>query len=498
MCHVTFNWGAYSTPGNNKNYTVDYYTGDNIDDADIRYGLDDLIPEGLGWDGKFYYDQAHTNEVIFDCDTVERDITIYANVFKVIRFNAKDATNPLISLDGVTFEIGVDAEHLLPAELLYCPEYTDFQYVIMAPTSQTFTIAAYKEEYSDYEEEFTVARLDTGAILMEKALDYGSFAITAQWFPKNESGEYITGETSADFDSYIQIYDSNMDMVYEDTVSGYESHYAHLFYGSHTRNEKVEPNWASASGYDDWLAEIGRENKAYAATKFDGIFYELDYDSRSGKDVDGNILHIEHMTGKVNLNGNRVYRFMLNDCDGDGHMSYYESKVSVVFNGKTYRYEIPSGGKRFWVVFDIKKVNGVWRVVEVNKFDNFGPFGLETCPGVDEEFHIDSAVTNWDTTRTITLGEDLVLNFNNENLGYEIEFTPSESGDYNFSAIANSGLPMFEIIDGDDNYSFYRENWESPDIYTTIPLEESVTYTFKICLIKHKGEMLTFRLEKEE
>lgn len=457
ICEVTFDWGAYG-----NSYTVTYPLGESISYDDVAYTLSDLLNAGLGWDGKFYYNNEFTSEVHFGSDTVNSNITIYANIFEVIRFNVidgktQDRLSPVIIL--------IDDE---PADLLTCPEYQEYDYILIPPCSgktEEFKVIAAYDGYNTKIGNYSFDTLNGRSILLEANQNTGEFTVTFEW------------SDTVDFDPYLQIFDSDMNLLLEDAVSGFTANPANLYYSSHS--EYAQDNYREESGYEAWLDEQGRENAAYAIIKKDGIFYELDYDYRGEKDR----VPIEHMTGKVNLDGNRIYRFMLNDCAKEDKygLKKSNSKVTLTLENNEYVFSA-SGDTLYWTVFDIKKVNGIWSAVTIDEYSDIAQPGFIGCPGPETDMILVSGVTSWDDGGEITEGITREFSLDAYPTGYEIDFYPSSTGTYriNIEQTEGAGYPVVGIYNGDTVVTTEGPNTDDVNIDATFTIQNTQTHIVKL------------------
>ena len=453
VCEVTFDWGLYAS-----SYTIIYPLGEPISYDDVAYTLSDLLDAGLGWDGKFYYDQAFTSEVHFGSDTANSSIIIYANTFEVIRFNVidgqtQDRLNPAIIL--------IDGQ---PADLLTCPEYQAYDYILIPPYSSKtaeFEVIAVYDGYNTKTGDYSFNTLDRHSILLEANQNPGEFTVAFEW------------SNRIDFDSYLQIFDSDMNLLLEDDVTGFITKPANLYYNSHQGDD----GYMEESGYNAWLSGQGRTNVAYALIKKDGTFYELDYDyqGESGRDP------VEHMTGKVNLSGNRIYRFMLNACSSDQGLAESNSKVTLTLENNEYVF-YASEDKVYWTVFDIKKVNGIWSAVTIDEYSDMAQPGFIGCPGPGPEKILNSGVTSWDDGGEITEGITREFSFNTYSTGYEIDFNPGVTGVYriNIQQTEGAGYPVVGIYSGGTIVRSSGPNSEEVNINTTFRAQNTQTHTVKL------------------
>lgn len=452
ICEVTFDWGLYG-----NSYTVTYLLGESINYDDVAYTLSDLLNAGLGWDGKFYYNQEFTSEVHFGSDTINSSITIYANTFEVIMFNiidgkTQDRLSPAIIL--------INGQQ---ADLLTCPEYQAYDYILIPPYSsktEEFEVIAAYDGYNTKTGNYSFNTLNGHSILLEANQNPGEFTVAFEW------------SNRIDFDPYLQIFDSNMNLLLEDEVNGFTTKPANLYYNSHQQDD----NYMEESGYNTWLSGQGRTNVAYALIKKDGTFYELDYDY-TGEDYRD---PIEHMSGKVNLNGNRIYRFMLNTCDNNFGLAESNSKVTLTLENNEYVF-YASEDKVYWTVFDIKKVNGIWTAVTIDEYSDMAQPGFIGCPEPGADKVLASGVTSWDDGGEITEGITSEFSFNTYSAGYEIDFNPGVTGLYriNIQQTEGAGYPVVGIYSGGTRVMSSGPN-EGVNINGTFRIQNAQTHTVKL------------------
>jgi hypothetical protein len=129
------------------------------------------------------------------------------------------------------------------------------------------------------------------------------------------------------------------------------------------------------------------------AVEYDGFYYELDFD-----DTDGKKYYTEHIHGWINTDSDdRIYRFFVKDYNGRHRMYDWDVSASIDL-GNTYYPQSVSGaefykvrdisdtGKLYWIVFDIKKVNGRWTVVPTTSAND-----KYICNGHEYDAYGDSA-----------------------------------------------------------------------------------------------------------
>ena len=340
-------------------------------------------------------------------------------LFKVIDAKTED------TLDSATFVInGSKIESVFLKDI----------YIIKPPFSNSatnFELVVLRDGYNDKHDVYEVENLykdgkpEPLTIRLERLQRPGEFTTTLEW----------DGKT--DFDSHMMIFDDSMNLLLQDEVVSSRTATAMLYFDNRCEDFGT---WSGNSGYVNYMKQNGITNKPCSAIRCDGIFYELDYDNLGDYDK-GNV---EHISGRVSLDENRIYRFIIYKYNRGG-TGFKDSKarVTIMLNNKEHHIK-PINNKMYWILFDIKKVNRDWVVGLINDCTDTIPQGFLSQNNVDD---VQQCIKTYASYGTIQEGITNELTFTNNKNGLEAEFTPSSIGKYqiSLSIIECVGYPIVWI-----------------------------------------------------